>query len=377
MTRLTVESVDTAIVDLPLRRQHRFSSLTIDHQSYVLVRVRTAEGIEGIGEAVVPGGPWWGGESIEGIKVAIDTYLGPCLIGRNATRVESLRHEMDRLVHGNPFAKASVEMALFDAWGKALGVPVYDLFGGLYRETIPVTWALGADDAKVVIDEIEGKLDAGLHASFKLKMGAQEPAQDVARVLDIARVLAERGSLRVDLNCAWDELTSTRWLPELEAGGIELVEQPVPGWNVDALARLSALLRIPIMADESVWSPQDAFRLARAAGADIFALKIPKSGGLTMVRRVADIAAAAGISCHGGTTIESSIGTAASAQLYGALPEVTEGCELFGPLLLADDLVADGLDYRDGQLHVPRGPGLGITLDEDKVRYYTREHHAG
>ncbi len=377
MTRLTVESVDTAIVDLPLRRQHRFSSLTIDHQSYVLVRVRTAEGIEGIGEAVVPGGPWWGGESIEGIKVAIDTYLGPCLTGRDATRVESLRHEMDRVVHGNPFAKASLEMALFDAWGKALGVPVYDLFGGLYRETIPVTWALGADDAKVVIDEIEGKLDAGLHASFKLKMGAQEPAQDTARVLDVTRTLAERASLRVDLNCAWDELTSTRWLPELEAGGIELVEQPVPGWNVDALARLSALLRIPIMADESVWSPQDAFRLARAAGADIFALKIPKSGGLTMVRRVADIAAAAGISCHGGTTIESSIGTAASAQLYGALPEVTEGCELFGPLLLADDLVAKGLDYRDGQLHVPRGQGFGITLDEDKVRHYTREHHAG
>ncbi len=377
MTRLTVESVDTAIIDLPLRRQHRFSSLTIDHQSYVLVRVRTAEGVEGIGEAVVPGGPWWGGESVEGIKVAIDTYLGPCLTGRDATQVESLRREMDRLVHGNPFAKASLEMALFDAWGKALGVPLYDLFGGLYRETIPVTWALGADDAKVVIDEIEGKLDAELHASFKLKMGAQEPARDAARVLDVTRALAERTSLRVDLNCAWDELTSTRWLPELAAGGIELVEQPVPGWNVDALARLSALLQIPIMADESVWSPHDAFRLARAAAADIFALKIPKSGGLTMVRRIADIAAAAGISCHGGTTIESSIGTAASAQLYGALPEVTEGCELFGPLLLADDLVADGLDYRDGQLHVPDGPGIGITLDEDKVRHYTREHHAG
>lgn len=373
MTQLAVESVDTSIIDLPLRRPHRFTSLTIDHQSYVLVRVRTAEGIEGIGEAVVPGGPWWGGESIEGIKVAIDTYLGQCVTGRNATRVESLRHEMDRVVHGNPFAKAAVEMALFDVWGKALDMPVYDLVGGLYRTAIPVTWALGADDAPVVIEEIEGKLDAGLHASFKLKMGAQDAERDVARVLDITQALAKRTSLRVDLNCAWDELTATRWLPELEAGGIELVEQPVPGWHVDALARLSALLRIPIMADESVWSPQDAFRLARAAAADIFALKIPKSGGLTMVRRVASIAAAAGISCHGGTTIESSIGTAASAQLYGALPEVTEGCELFGPLLLADDVVAEGLDYRDGQLHVPGGPGIGITLDEDKVRHYTRD----
>lgn len=372
LTRLTIDSVDTTIVDLPLHRPHRFSAVTIDQQSYVLVRIRTREGIEGIGEAVVPGGPWWGGESIEGIKVVIDAYLAPLLIGQDATRVGHLRKAMDTRVARNPFAKASLEMALFDAWGKAVDLPIYELLGGLYHESIPVTWALGADEAKDVVEEIEGKLDAGQHSSFKLKMGAQDPARDVARVLDVAQVLAERTSLRVDLNCAWDELTATRWLPALEAGGVELVEQPVPGWNIDAMARLAALLQIPVMADESVWSPHDALVLARAAAADIFALKITKSGGLAAVRRIASIAGAAGIGCHGGTTIESSIGTAASVQLYAALPEITAGCELFGPLLLAEDVVAEGVQYRDGHLQVPRRPGLGVTLDEDKVRRFTR-----
>ncbi|MBA0124343.1 muconate cycloisomerase family protein [Haloechinothrix sp. YIM 98757] len=372
MTRLTIESVETTIVDLPLRRLHRFSAITIDHQSYVLVRLRTAEGVDGLGEGVVPGGPWWGGESVEGIKVVIDTYLAPLLVEREATRVEHLRAVMDTVVAGNPFAKAAVEMALFDAWGKALGVPVYELLGGLYRESIPVTWALGADEAKAAIEEIEAKLESGLHSSFKLKMGAQDPASDVARVLDIARGVAPGTSLRVDLNCAWDELTATRWLPELEAGGIDLVEQPVPGWNTDAMVRLAALLRIPVMADESLWSPHDALTLVRAAGADIFAIKIAKSGGLSTVRRIASIAGAAGIACHGGTTIESTIGTAASAQLYGAIPEVTAGCELFGPLLLADDIAVEEVEYLDGHLRVPQAPGLGISIDERKLRAFSR-----
>lgn len=372
MTRLTVESVDTVILDLPLRRPHRFSALTIDHQSYVLVRLRTAEGVEGVGEAVVPGGPWWGGESVEGIKVTIDTYLAPLLLGADATRPEQLRHTMDTMVAGNLFAKSSLEMAAFDAWAKALGVPAYELFGGLYRESMPVRWALGADEAKAVTEEAEGKLQAGLHFSFKLKMGAQDPAGDVARVLDVARILAPEASIWVDPNCAWDELTATRWLPELEAGGVDLVEQPVPPWNVDALARLATRLRMPVMADESLRTPHDAYLLARAAGADIFATKIPKSGGPLAARKIAAVAEATGVPCYGGTTLESSIGTAASAQLYGALPNVTAGCELFGPLLLAEDIVQEPVVYRGGHIHVPQAPGLGVAVDERQVQRFRR-----
>jgi muconate cycloisomerase len=263
-------------------------------------------------------------------------------------------------------------MALWDARGKALSVPLFELLGGRYRDRIAVTWAVGADPADTVIREIEDKLAAGSHCSFKLKMGAGEPADDVARIRQIAAALAGATSLRVDLNGAWDEQTATRWLPALEEAGIELVEQPLPAWNLDGLARLAGRLRLPLMADESIRTPHDAAHVARAHAASMLSVKIAKCGGLLPVQRIAAIAAAAGISCHGGTTIESSIGTAASAHLFCATPGVSAGSELFGPLLLDGDLVEEPVRYEDGQISPPAGPGLGVTLDEAMIERYTR-----
>lgn len=372
MSAWTIESVEAIIVDLPTRRPHKFKSTTMHHQSYVLARVRTADGIEGIGEATTPGGPWWGGESVETIKATIDAYLAPVLLGQPVSRIDLLAEHMDRIAAGNHFAKSCVEIALFDAWGKALGVPVHDLLGGLFRESIPVTWALSAEDADIVIAEAEDKLTTEGHGSFKLKAGAQQPAEDVSRILSVAKALGERASVRIDLNAAWDENTSARWLPKLESGGVDLVEQPVPGWNVEAMSRLATQLTIPIMADESLRSLQDAYTVCRHAAGDIFSLKITKLGGLSRTKKTAAVAEAAGIPCHGGTSIESSIGTAAAAHAYGAIANVTFGSELFGPKLLADDLVEHPLTYEHGELRVPDGPGLGVSLDEAKLATYRR-----
>ena len=369
---LPIESLNTTLVDVPLFRPHRFSVTSMTRQSMVIVRLRTSDGIEGIGEAVVPGGPWWGGESIEGIKVLIDHYIAPLLIGQDASRASAVAALLDRTIAGAQFAKAAVEMAIWDARGKALSVPLFELLGGLYRERIPVTWAVGAEAADTVIREIESKLATGSHHSFKLKMGAGDPAADVARIGQIAAALANATSLRVDLNGAWDEQTATRWLPVLEQAGIELIEQPLPAWNLDGLARLANRLAVPLMADESVRTPQDAARVARKHAASVLAVKIAKCGGLLPVQRIAAIAHGAGISCHGGTTIESSIGTAASAHLFCATPGVNAGSELFGPLLLDGDLVQEPVRYENGHISPPAGPGLGVTLDEEMIERYTR-----
>lgn len=373
MESLTVESIDTVIVDIPTVRPHRFSTLSIDHQSHVIARLRTAQGVEGIGEAVVPGGPWWGGESVESIKVMIDTYLAPTVVGQEVTRVERILAGMDRVAARNSYAKACVEMALYDAWGRAWGVPVHQLLGGLYRDAIPVTWALGAEDAAEVTAEAEELLAAGRHQSFKLKMGAAAPKQDVERVLAVARALGESASIRVDLNTAWDELTAQRWLPVLEDGGIDLIEQPVPGWNLAAMARLSQRLTIPVMADESLRSTHDAVEICSGNAADVLSVKVHKLGGLAAVRKVAAIAEAAGVPCHGGTSIETSVGTAAAAHVYCADPGVSYGSEIFGPLLLADDIVEEPLSYAGGELAVPRGAGLGVQLDLAKLAKFQRE----
>jgi muconate cycloisomerase len=367
-----VETVRTTLVDLPLHRPHRFRDSTMDVQAVLLVRVATDDGVVGVGEGVVPGGPWWGGESVETMQVVVDRYLAPLAVGADLTRLPALRERMDRLVAANAFAKCALETALWDAWARTLGLPLHALLGGRCRDALPVTWAIGAADPDVVVDEALARIESGGHASIKLKMGALEPAADVARIEKIASSLALVTSVRVDLNGAWDELTATRLLPRLEQAGIDLIEQPTPAWDVDALARLCALLRIPVMADESLRSDHDALTLAARRAADVFSLKIGKSGGYLATQRIAAVAQAAGIACHGGTGIESSLGTLAGAQLLTTLPAVTYGSELFGPLLMTDGLLAEPLDYRDGALHLPDGPGLGIDLDEDRVARYAR-----
>ncbi|MGX5655391.1 muconate/chloromuconate family cycloisomerase [Geodermatophilus nigrescens] len=372
MNDLTIEHVRTAILDVPLIRPHRFARTGMEAQPILLVTLTTRGGVTGTGEGVVPGGPWWGGESVETMQVIVERYLAPLLVGRRVDDIAGVQQAMDDVVANNLYAKAAVEVALHDAWARSLGVPVHTLLGGLARTSVPVTWALGTESAAEVIDEARDKLESGLHSSFKLKMGAQDPADDVARVVEVAEKLACDASIRVDLNARWDLVTSLRWLPRLAEAGVDLVEQPVPGAEVEWLAEINAALPIPVMADESLRTPSDALRLVRMRAADVFSLKTTKSGGLRATRAIAEIAAAAGVPCHGGTSIEGPIGTVASLHLACATPGVTFGSELFGPLLMREELLTEPLRYADGALHLPEGPGLGVELDPAAVARFTR-----
>lgn len=372
MTDMRIERVDTVLVDIPLRRPHRFARATMDAQPVLYVFVRTEGGVSGVGEGVVPGGPWWGGESVETIRVIVERYLAPVLVGRRVDRIDAIMRDVTDVVAANLYAKAAVEVALHDAWARHLGVPVHALLGGLARTSIPVTWALGTEPAPIVIEEALAKLDAG-HRSFKLKMGAQDPAEDVARIAVIAEKLSGAAGVRVDLNARWDRLTSLTYLPRLVDAGVELIEQPVPGADVESLAEINAALPVPVMADESLRTPEDALRLARMRAADVFAIKTTKCGGLRASRAIAEIGTAGGIPSYGATSIESPVGTAASLQLCCAAPGVSWGSELFGPLLMAEEMLAEPLRYADGELHLPEGPGLGVELDPAQLKAFRRD----
>jgi muconate cycloisomerase len=138
------------------------------------------------------------------------------------------------------------------------------------------------------------------------------------------------------------------------------------------MARLAEMELVPIMADEGMCTVQDALAFAKRRAAHVFSLKVHKSGGITRTNKTAAVAEAAGIRCYGGTTLETSVGTAASLHLYCTIPGLSEGCELFGPLLLKDDIVEEPVEYRDFRAWVPRGPGLGVSLDEEKINHYRR-----
>jgi muconate cycloisomerase len=370
---VTIVSIETTIVDVPTVRRHKLSSLSVTAQSYVVVVLRLANGVEGIGEAATLGGPRWSEESVESIKATIDVYLAPALIGARADRFEAARVRMDEAAKRNNAAKGAIDSALFDAVGKTLGVPAVQMLGGVMRESVPVLWTLASGDPNQEIEEAEKKLAARLHDTFKVKIGAQSAEADLARLRRLAGALESRASLIVDANQAWDEITALRCLPVLAELGVRLVEQPLPAWDLAGMARLRARSTVPLMADESVFSAHEMLDVARAGAADVVSLKLVKHGGLLATRKVAAVAEAAGIGLYGGCLLESSIGAAAHLQVFAGLRELAWGCEHFGPQILTDDLVTEPLRFADFHIHLPTGPGLGVTLDPDKLHRYARQ----
>ncbi|HZV11400.1 MAG TPA: enolase C-terminal domain-like protein, partial [Novosphingobium sp.] len=185
--------------------------------------------------------------------------------------------------------------------------------------------------------------------------------------------------VRVDVNMAWDEPTARRGLAMLADAGCDLVEQPIIRHNREGMARLVALGLLPVMADEALTGPASAMDFARTGAADVFAVKIEQSGGLNAARAVAEIAEAAGIGLYGGTMLEGAIGTIASAHAFATFPSLAWGTELFGPLLLTEEILAEPLAYADFGLALPQGPGLGVALDEDRLARFRRDatttHH--
>jgi muconate cycloisomerase len=367
-----IHSIESFIVDVPTIRPHVLAMATMRSQAIVFVRIRCTDDIEGLGEATTIGGLSYGEESPEGIKLAIDTYFAPILVGTNAhpARAGSL---LTRHIVGNHFARNAIETALLDAAGKRAGLPVSELLGGRLRDRLPVLWTLASGDTAKDIAEAEAMLDRRRHDTFKLKIGKRTLHDDVAHVAAIKRALGDRASVRVDVNQAWEEATAKRGVAMLSDVGVDLIEQPIARANIAGMARLTAMGRTAIMADEALRGPSDALAYAIAAAADVFSIKIAQSGGLNAGKAVAAIGAAAGIALYGGTMLEGGIGTVASAHLCATFPALAFGTELFGPLLLTEELLAIPLDYGDFGVAVPTGPGLGIALDEDAVAAHRRD----
>jgi muconate cycloisomerase len=358
---LLIHAITGTIVDVPTVRKHKLSQTS-------------ANGAVGIGEAATLGGPRWSEESVEAMKANIDAYLAPSLIGERADRFETAGLRMDGAARRNNAAKAAIETALFDAVGKTLGLPASALLGGAVRDSLPVLWTLASGDAAQEIEEAERKLAARLHRTFKVKIGAQAPEADIARMTQLARALDGRADLIVDANQAWDETVSARCLPILKELGVRLVEQPVPAWNIAAMARLRARPDTPpLLADENVFDAHDMLAVAQAAAADAVSLKLVKHGGLLGVKRVAAVAEAAGIGLYGGCLLESSVGAAAHLQVFSTFRELAWGCEHFGPQILTGEFVTEPLRFEDFHVHLPTGPGIGVVLDHDKLRHYARK----
>ncbi|UZR96939.1 muconate/chloromuconate family cycloisomerase [Chondrinema litorale] len=365
--------IQTTIVDLPTIRPHQLSMATMQIQSMVIIQLKCSDDIIGLGEATTIAGLSYGAESPEGMKLVIDQYITPLIKGQNASNIRLLMSHLEKHIKGNYFAKAGIETALLDAQGKRLGIPVSALLGGEIRKELPVLWTLASGNTARDIEEAQQLVYEKRHKAFKLKIGKNLPKVDIAHACAIKEAVGPDIMITVDVNQAWSEAEAKSNILKLQEVGIDLIEQPIHKDNWAGLARLTAFFHTPIMADEAVSIESDAFALAQQHAASVFALKVAKAGGLYGLLRVAAIAESAGIALYGGTMLEGTIGTAASAHVMRCLKSLQCGTELFGPLLLTDDIVVNPIQYKNAALHLPEGPGLGLELDFDKIEKYKRK----
>ncbi|MBV2166754.1 MAG: muconate/chloromuconate family cycloisomerase [Kaistella sp.] len=369
----SIISVEANILDLPTIRPHKLSMATMMSQTMVIIKITCEDGIMGWGESTTIGGMTYGPESPEAMKLTIDRYIAPLLIGKDASNINALMHSINKNVKGSTFAKAGIETALLDALGKRLGVSVAQLLGGSVNAELPVLWTLASGNTEKDVDEARHLISINRHDTFKLKIGSNEPKKDVAHVVAIKKALGEDIKITVDINQAWDEYTAKIWVKVLQDNGVDLIEQPIVKTNFDGLARLTEYFHVPVMADEAVATTEDAMKLAKIRGGSVFAVKIMKTGGLYNAAKIAGIADAADIALYGGTMLEGTIGSVASAQVFSTFNQLQWGTELFGPLILTDDIVTNPMVYKNCKLEVPKGPGLGIEVDTDKLNHYKRK----
>ncbi|BFM49856.1 muconate/chloromuconate family cycloisomerase [Marinomonas sp. THO17] len=369
-----ITHIETLLVDIPTIRPHKLSMTSMAVQTMVIVRLKDDQGQEGIGEGTTIGGLAYGPESPESIKTNIDRYLAPLLIGESTDSVRYLMQRLNMAVKGNMIAKSALQTALLDLQGKHLGVPVSGLLGGAVHKHIPCLWVLASGNTEKDIAEAKELIAVGRHCDFKLKIGSRPVEEDVAHVAAIKAALGNSASVRVDVNQAWDEATAVKGMAALQEAGVDLVEQPTPAQDIDTLVRLSNKFQIPILADEGVADAKDVFQFAKQGFNGGIALKIAKAGGPIAALDAAVASESAGLGLYGGTLLEGSIGTAVAIHAWSTLPSLRWGSEMFGPLLLQDDIIKQPLRYHNNGVDVPNLPGLGIELDELKLAEYQRKN---
>lgn len=338
---------------------------------YVLIRIETDEGISGVGEAQADMGFF--GTSVEEVAASVEDYLGPQLIGKDPFDREYLSWLVD--YRGNSCAKAGIDVALHDLIGKALGVPVAALLGGLHQSKILVAVEIAGGPPDEMARVCLEFMAQGVRA-FKPKVGA-DPELDADRLRAIREAVGPAASLRADANQGYTAKEAIRFcrLVERYDVGLELLEQPVAAWDLQAMAAVRRSVDVPIEADESCFTIYDAMQIVRHEAADVLNIKLGKVGGLYNAKKIAAIAEAAGLKCVIGTAWGTGLEIAAKLHLAASTMTVTDAVE-FTELGLHRNLLAEphdtllALPLSDGCLPVPTGPGLGVTLDEDEVKLY-------
>lgn len=379
-----IASVSTVVVQLPTRREHKWTGLTEPIGRYILTRMTDEDGRVGWGEAAALK-DWGGefgryfGESAAIVELVVQRYLAPAVNGVDPANIVELHARMDAVIKGYPYAKAAVEFAAYDLAGKTLGVPVHMLLGGCARRQVPVTHSIGL----ISIEEAEkeaAQVAAEGFRTIKIKVGV-DPKRDVEIVRAVRNAAGPDMDICVDANEGYKTPgEAVVILREMEKYRLRYAEQPCMG--IERIAEVARALDTPVMADESGWNAHDAIQIAEQHAIDIVSIYTTKPGGLYRAMEVAAVCRAAGMQCNVNGSIETGVGNLANIQFAGASPAVTLSCVVpvstpaehqsgrIGGTYYKDDLIVEPMVLYDGAIEVPTGPGMGIAVDEAKIEKY-------
>lgn len=382
---ISVTGIEAIPIALPMRRDWRWRGMQGSLGHWVIVRVHTDEGLVGLGEATPL--PDWGGdfnryagETPQTVVHVIEDLLRTALSDVDPFDVEAIVDLMDGAVRGHFYAKAAIEMALYDIMGKATGQPVYRLLGGKVRPGIRIAHMLGLMESEEAVEEALAALEDGCTA-FQIKVRG-----DLDRDAGLTRSLREAVGpdilLRVDANQGYRRRgvkEAIRCVLALQDAGADYVEQPTEG--LADMAAVREAVSVTVVADESAWQPRDVLEIASRRSADAISIYVAKAGGLLGAKKVAIVAEACDLPCDVNGSLESGVGNAASLHLATACPGIilpsvipvtttAAGPDRTTGRYYTDDIVSESFTLENGLLLPPEGPGLGVELDEEKLAAY-------
>jgi muconate cycloisomerase len=381
-----IDRIEVFVTELPVRLQRTFSSGSYDTGppkdllgKPVFVKIY-ADGVVGCAQIrpISPG--HFVADTVHSVVAAITDIYGPNLIGRDIFDLEAITESFDLRLAANPAARAVLDIALHDAMGKALGLPIHKLIGGCCQPVIPLEWSVSlADDIGVMIAEARRAVEEfGIKVICLKAAGKGGWKRDVLNFEAVRKAVGDDVVIGVDPNTGWTVADTISALRRMIPMGLGYLEQPIDRRDLRGLAEVRAQSQgVPLMADESLFSIQDALALAEARAVDVFCIKLYKVGGLSAARKIAAIADASGIQINcGGLAVASQFEAAASAQYCASIrASKTFGAAefVFGlNTLVRDPLAVDsGFEIKDGAVAVPTGPGLGLTLDDKALERLT------
>ncbi len=363
---MLIRSIEPIAVSLPMLKPLIMAGETVARADNVLVRIEAEDGRIGWGEAA--SAPTMTGETVASMVAAMH-HLAPVLIGRALCDIAGARVAMSARMYANHAAKAAIEIALYDLAGRVTGRPVHALLGNKRRNRLPLLGVIGGGDFNGDLADAAAKKAKGFTA-FKIKVGMDGPEKDAARTRAICEVLGSDCLISADANQGFTTDQAIAFVRAVADAGLDFLEQPVVGHDVAGMAAVTAASVVAIGADEGIHSANDIARHHAQGAAGGVSLKSIKLGGiagmLDAARLADDLAMRVNVSCKTG---ESSIGCAAALHVAAVMPNVAWALTLTHTGL-AEDVTQVPLPVAHGFADVLDAPGLGITVDEHKVRRF-------